>query len=110
MNGNAHSAYGFGGFVLDTRQKLLTRDGVVIRIAPKTFEILALLATHPNEVISKEEIMNAVWHDAFVEDANLTVHISALRKIFAASNNGSVGNQSGKMDGGWWGHRVCTES
>lgn len=93
MNGNAHSAYEFGGFVLDNRQKLLTRNGEIVRIAPKTFEILAFLAERPNEVISKEEIMNAVWHDSYVEDANLTVHISALRKIFAASKNGSAENR-----------------
>lgn len=90
MNGNAHSVYEFGEFQIDTHQRVLSRNGDSQRISPKAFEILVLLVSRANEVVSKEEIMSSVWSDSFVEEANLSVHISALRKLLSKGSEVSA--------------------
>src|ERR1043166_1214017 len=79
--------YQFGLFVLDPDRKVLTKNGDVVRLAPKPFDILFCLVRNANRIVSKEELIREVWPDSFVEDANLSVQISALRKIL----NGEVG-------------------
>ena len=56
------------------------RDGRAVALTPKTFELLTYLVTNRGRLIPKEQLMQAVWPDSFVEDAKLTVSISALRK------------------------------
>lgn len=72
--------YQFGQFRLEPAEHLLTRDSHPVALTPKTFELLTYLVTNRGRLISKEQLMQAVWPDSFVEDANLTVSISALRK------------------------------
>ncbi|MGB4785766.1 MAG: winged helix-turn-helix domain-containing protein, partial [Candidatus Acidiferrum sp.] len=54
----------------------------VISLAPKAAETLVVLVARHGELVEKEELMKAVWPDTFVEEANLTVHVSALRRLF----------------------------
>ena len=79
--------YEFGSFRLDAGQRILTLEGQIIRLSPKMFELLLYFVEHPNQVIEKDTLMREVWRDAIVEDANLTVHISNLRKAL----NGDLG-------------------
>lgn len=72
--------YRFGPFTLDPTRRALTRDGDDISVTPKAFEILWYLVQHPNRVVSKQELMKAVWPDTVVEEGNLTQNISLLRK------------------------------
>lgn len=74
--------YEFGPFRFDTGQRILARSDTVLKLKPKALEVLECLLQHRNKVVEKEQIMQQVWPDSFVEDANLTVHISALRKFF----------------------------
>lgn len=78
--------YEFGNFRVDTAQRILFRDGEPVRLPPKTFDLLFALVSSNNRVVGKDELMHEVWADAFVEEANLTVHISALRKILGNGN------------------------
>ncbi len=87
---NGVRVYEFGPFQLDTGQRTLTRDGVEIRLKPKTLELLQLFVERGNEVISKDQLMEGIWPGAFVEEANLTVHVSQLRKLLAESNGHSL--------------------
>ncbi len=80
--------YEFGNFRVDAAQRILFRDGEPLRLPPKTFDLLLALVAGGNRVIGKDELMREVWADAFVEEANLTVHISALRKILGSENSG----------------------
>jgi TolB-like protein/DNA-binding winged helix-turn-helix (wHTH) protein/Tfp pilus assembly protein PilF len=73
--------YEFGPYRLDSAQLLLFRSGQLISLAPKAAETLAVLLASHGQLVEKEELMKAVWPDTFVEEANLTVHISALRKL-----------------------------
>jgi len=74
--------YEFGPFHFDSAQHLLFQNDQVIQLAPKAAETLAVLIENHGQLVEKEQLMKAVWPDTFVEEANLTVHISALRKLF----------------------------
>jgi TolB-like protein/DNA-binding winged helix-turn-helix (wHTH) protein/Tfp pilus assembly protein PilF len=75
-----HDLYRFGAFTLDPGRRAVLRDGAPITVTPKAFDILLYLVQHPNRVVSKQDLMKAVWPDTIVEDANLTVNMSLLRK------------------------------
>jgi TolB-like protein/DNA-binding winged helix-turn-helix (wHTH) protein len=72
--------YEFGKFVLDPKKRTLLWDRSPVHLTPKTFDILLVLLRNPNRVVSKDELMKAVWPDTFVEEGNLTFNISVLRK------------------------------
>ena len=71
--------YAFGPFAADCRKRLLWRDGSVVPLTPKAFEILATLIEHRGQVVDKDELLREVWGDVAVEDATLARHISTLR-------------------------------
>ena len=75
--------YRFDEFELSRSRRTLLRDGQPVSLLPKTFEVLSCLVTHPGRVVAKEEILKAVWPESFVEENNLTQHISLLRKALA---------------------------
>src|ERR1700728_5419641 len=72
--------YGFGEFTLDPRRRILMRGDSPVSLTPKAFDVLFFLVQNPNRLVSKEELLRAVWGDTFVEDGNLTQYISHLRK------------------------------
>jgi DNA-binding winged helix-turn-helix (wHTH) protein len=72
--------YEFDGFRLDLRKRLLLRDGEPVRLKSKAFALLLVLIERRTCVLEKDELMQAVWPDTTVEENNLTVHMSALRK------------------------------
>jgi DNA-binding winged helix-turn-helix (wHTH) protein/TolB-like protein/Flp pilus assembly protein TadD len=76
-----HHVYEFGSFRLDVGEGRLLRDGDPVRIAPKALELLAVLVARAGRVVTKDDLMAELWAGTFVEDGNLTVHVSALRKL-----------------------------
>lgn len=58
----------------------MLKDGYPIQLQAKAFDLLLVLLENPGRVVEKDELMNRVWHGQAVEEANLTVHMSALRK------------------------------
>ena len=64
----------------DCRKRLLWKDGVVVPLTPKAFEILAALIDARGRVVDKDELLQRVWGDVAVEDATLARHISTLRR------------------------------
>lgn len=76
----------FGDFRLEVAEARLTHRGEVITLAPKAFSMLVLLVERAGELVDKEEILRVLWPDSVVEEANLTVHISALRKALATGD------------------------
>lgn len=79
--GSDGAIYQFGTFVLDVRERTLTRDHERIPLTPKVFDTLEVLVRHQGRLVEKAALMQAVWPDAVVEEANLTVCVSALRKV-----------------------------
>jgi TolB-like protein/DNA-binding winged helix-turn-helix (wHTH) protein len=72
--------YRFGQFALNSRKRTLSRADSPVSLTPKAFDVLLFLAQNPNRLVTKEELLQAVWGDAFVEEGNLTQYISHLRK------------------------------
>ena len=72
--------YRFGEFALDPRRRTLLRGDSPVLLTPKAFDVLFFLLQNPNRLVLKEELLQAVWGDTFVEDGNLTQYISHLRK------------------------------
>ena len=72
--------YEFGKFRCIPREHLLLCEGKPVSLSPKSFEILVALIQSNGRLLTKDELMRQVWPDSFVEEANLTVNISALRK------------------------------
>jgi TolB-like protein/DNA-binding winged helix-turn-helix (wHTH) protein/tetratricopeptide (TPR) repeat protein len=70
----------FGPYRLDRDAKVLFRQGEIVALTPKVFDTLAALAAKPGEVRSKDDLLQAVWPDSFVEESNLAQNISVLRK------------------------------
>jgi len=80
--------YEFGKFRCDPRDHLLLYEGKQVSLAPKAFEILVALIQSGGRLLTKDELMRQVWPDSFVEEANLTVNISALRKALGEISGG----------------------
>jgi TolB-like protein/DNA-binding winged helix-turn-helix (wHTH) protein/Tfp pilus assembly protein PilF len=82
VNGPPARVYEFGDFRLDTRKRLLWRDGAPVPLTPRVFETLLCLVENHDSVLDKERLMEAVWPDSIVEENNLTQNISTLRRVF----------------------------
>src|SRR6185295_8682785 len=72
--------YHFAEFELDARKRRLSRAASPVSLTPKAFDVLLFLAQNPNRLVTREELLHAVWGNTFVEEGNLTQHISQLRK------------------------------
>src|SRR5215469_3770155 len=72
--------YAFGPFLLVPAERLLLRDGNPVRLTPKAFALLILLAENAGSALGKDEIIEALWPGRFVIEANLTKHIWMLRR------------------------------
>jgi DNA-binding winged helix-turn-helix (wHTH) protein len=75
--------YRFGPFALDSRKRTLSCGDSPVSLTAKAYDVLLFLAQHPNRLVTKEELLQAVWGDTFVEEGNLTRYISHLRKALS---------------------------
>src|SRR5262245_25747449 len=75
--------YEFGPFRLATAEHRLYRNGEVVMLPPKEFDLLLLLVQNQGQVMNRESLIKALWPNTVVEEANLNVHISGLRKALA---------------------------
>jgi|SRR5579884_4297701 len=80
--------YEFGPFRLDPADRVLLRDGQVLALTPKGFDLLLALVRNAGRVVPKDELMREVWPDTFVEENNLTVNMSALRRVLGEGSSG----------------------
>src|SRR5215469_314206 len=78
----------FGRFRLDLARRELRRDQTPVRLGGRALEILCVLASAGGKVVSKDELMERVWGGVVVEEHNIQVHISALRRAFAENGDG----------------------
>jgi len=87
MNERQNKIISFAEFELDTVHRRLLRDGETVAIHAKAFDLLTFLARNNGRIISKNEILDKVWEGQFVEESNLVVQISALRKALGETKN-----------------------
>jgi len=81
--------YRFGAFEIDPQKRTLSCNESPVPLTPKAFDVLLFLAQNPNRLITKEELLQAVWGDTFVEEGNLKQYISHLRKALADNSEDS---------------------
>ena len=89
MSQRLKQLYEFGLFTLDGTESRLLRDGQPVPLAPKVLETLIVLIESSGHVVDKKELMERLWPDSFVEEANLAVNISQLRKALGVADNGT---------------------
>ena len=77
--------YSFGPYRLDTRERMLLREGQYVPLTPKALETLMVLVEHGGRIVEKEEFLRLVWPDTFVEDVTLAKNVSSLRKTLGES-------------------------
>ena len=82
--------YCFGPFRLSEAEGVLRRDGQAVPLGPKAVETLLVLIRNRQRVVSREEIMKAVWPDSVVEENNLDQQITALRRALGQGQNSPV--------------------
>ncbi len=87
MNRPENTQWVFGSFTLDATQHLLFRDRELIPLSKKAVDILLVLVESHGQLVEKETLMQRVWPDSFVEESNLAVHISQLRKTINDQDN-----------------------
>jgi DNA-binding winged helix-turn-helix (wHTH) protein/TolB-like protein len=78
-------AYEFGPFLLDTDRQLLLQELRPVALTPKAYDTLLVLIESGGRLLSKEELLKALWPDSFVEESNLTQQISMIRKALGES-------------------------
>ncbi len=75
------SSYRFGTFELQPAERLLLAGGEQVVLGPRAFDLLVALVQRPGQLVTKEELLDTVWPNLVVEENNLQVQVSALRKI-----------------------------
>ena len=84
----ARRVSGFGPFRFDHEARLLFRDGAAVPLSPKALDILSVLIESDGELVKKNDLVQAVWPNTFVEESNLAHHISVLRKTLGEGGAG----------------------
>jgi TolB-like protein len=72
--------FSFEDYVLDQERRELTLRGQVVAVGPQVFDLLLLFVNNPDRVVSKDELLKAVWGDRIVSESTITSHINAVRK------------------------------
>src|ERR1700722_5704029 len=78
----------FGRFRLDLRQRELSRDGMPVHLGSRAIDILRVLASGNGDLVTKDELIAQVWSGLVVDESNIQVQISALRKALDQGNSG----------------------
>lgn len=85
MNQQIFHIYEFDDFRLNESERQLIRNGQPVSLTPKAFDLLLFLVENKNRLVGKNELLEKVWNGSFVEEANLNVNVSTLRKALGES-------------------------
>lgn len=86
MSYAVNSLFSFGDFRIDRDHRLLLRKGAPVALKPKTFDLLLALVENRGQLLTKNDLLDKVWENQFVEENNLTVHVAALRKALGETS------------------------
>jgi predicted ATPase/DNA-binding winged helix-turn-helix (wHTH) protein len=79
----------FGPFRLVASERLLTKEGAALELGSRALELLIILLSTPNEIVSKKDLMARVWPDVIVEESSLRFHMASLRKALGDGKAGA---------------------
>jgi DNA-binding winged helix-turn-helix (wHTH) protein len=85
MSGPTRRAYQFGPFSLDVDRRLMLKNDRAVALTSKAFETLLALVENHSRIVEKDELLKRIWPDTVVEERNLAVNISTLRKVLGES-------------------------
>jgi Tol biopolymer transport system component/DNA-binding winged helix-turn-helix (wHTH) protein len=85
MTTRTKQIYEFGPFRIDAGERVLLREGRPVPLTPKAFDVLLLLVESSGHIVEKDALINRVWANSFVEEGNLKVTVSILRKALEES-------------------------
>jgi DNA-binding winged helix-turn-helix (wHTH) protein/TolB-like protein/Flp pilus assembly protein TadD len=85
--GPGRLVYEFGPYRLDPAGRHLLLDGEPVALTARVFDILLYFVQNSGRLITKEEVLSAVWQDSFVEEGNLTRNVSTLRKALGDNSD-----------------------
>ena len=88
----------FGRFVVQTAERRLLIDGTVAKLSSRAFDILAALIAGEGRMVTKNALLDIVWPRQVVEEANIHVHVSALRKLLGHDVISTVPGRGGWMN------------
>src|SRR5262245_31724 len=88
MSSSLASFYEFGPFLLDPSLPFLVRYGEPVPLPPKALETLVALVERSGQVVKREQLIEIVWPDTVVEENNLSVNVSLLRKALGDRESG----------------------
>ena len=80
MTKQNRQVFEFGPFRLIPQEHQLLSDGKPVPLTPKSFDLLRVLVENSGHLVEKGELMNLIWPDSFVEEANLSVKMSEVRR------------------------------
>jgi DNA-binding winged helix-turn-helix (wHTH) protein/TolB-like protein/tetratricopeptide (TPR) repeat protein len=80
--------YEFGPFRINITERLLQRDREIVPLTPKVFDTLLVMVENSGHVLEKNELMQTLWPDSFVEESSLTQNVSLLRRALGETNDG----------------------
>src|SRR5262245_1974715 len=86
----AKNFYEFGPFRFYPDERSLLREGEVVPLPPKVFDILLFLVKNHGHLLQKDTMIKAIWPESFVEEGNLTRYISTLRQVLGEGQNGQT--------------------
>lgn len=89
MRGVQSQTFAFGDFVVVPKERLLLRSGEPIALTAKAFDLLVVLVRSAGHLVTKDDLFEEVWPGTFVQETNLTVNISALRKALEDGRDGT---------------------
>ncbi len=87
MGAAVNNLHEFEGFRLDEQRRVVLRGQEPVPLTPKALETLLVLVQNSGQVVTKDELMKAVWPDSFVEESNLTQTIFVLRKALGETRD-----------------------
>src|SRR5262249_48407363 len=95
-------AFVFGPFRLSTARRELMAYGVPVTLGQRAFDILLALVTRQGQLVTKDELMAEVWPGVVVEENNIQVHVSALRRVLGTAGDAAraAGGAAGAVLGG----------
>jgi DNA-binding winged helix-turn-helix (wHTH) protein len=87
MEDGKNRFYGFGKFRVDTRRRILSKNGETISLSPRNFDLLLVMIENEGQILSHDDLLDKVWEGTFVEQANLKNAISVLRRVLGEVPN-----------------------
>jgi DNA-binding winged helix-turn-helix (wHTH) protein/tetratricopeptide (TPR) repeat protein len=88
MDGDENPSYRFNSFLLDVAERQLSHADAAVPLTPKAFDVLAYLVEHSGHLVLKDDLMQAIWPDSFVDEVNIPRTIHTIRRALGEQDNG----------------------